>query len=270
MTTAHGGKQRLVAAADRETYRRDGAIALRGVIPAAWIERMRSAIDRFHSANPQATIWMARMDEDFAALTRCPQVTEIAAELMEVPEVRFFYDQLFVRPAQSQTPTPLHQDLPYWPIEGADIISIWVPFDDVRAGNGVVQYVKGSQLWGKMYEPAPFTPGKARAADAGSAGYEVIEDPDALIEREQVLCWDLSPGDVLVHHPLTLHYALPNTSKAEHRRAVALRYVGPNSQFIDRPGNFMRRDPKPAGWPVHPILTGAPIVGPDYPLVWQR
>jgi Phytanoyl-CoA dioxygenase (PhyH) len=108
-----------------------------------------------------------------------------------------------------------------------------------------------------------------RAGRVGSAGYEQITDAAALVAANEVLSWELDPGDVLVHHPLTLHFATPNLSANENRRAIALRYVGPDSRFVDRPGNFMRSPNPPPFWPRGPIIAGAPIDGPDYPLVWR-
>jgi len=52
--------------------------------------------------------------------------------------------------------TPLHHDLPYWPVRGEQIISIWVLFDLATPESGAVTYVRGSHRWGKMYSPAAF------------------------------------------------------------------------------------------------------------------
>lgn len=253
---------------DRAAYQANGAAVLRGVVAPEWLNRMRLAIDRMHSSDPAITIWPSRTDAEFSAFARCPLFGQIAAQLMGADEARFYYDQLFVKAPQSDSPTPLHQDLPYWPIEGDDVISIWIPFDRVEASSSVVQYVQGSHRWGKLYEPAPFRKGAPPPDSQGSAAYEVIDNPQAIIEREQILCWEMEPGDVLVHHPLVLHFARPNESRSSTRRAIALRYVGPKSQFVDRPGNFMRRSNKPSFYPSHPIITGAQITGDDYPLVW--
>lgn len=263
-------KNAITRSEDREAYQTNGATVLRGVISQEWLTRMADAIDRIHAGRPDVTIWAARTDPDFAAFARYPLIGQIAAEMMGATQARFYYDQLFVKAAQSDSPTPLHQDLPYWPIEGEEIVSIWIPFDRVQAASSVVQYVKGSHRWGKMFEPAPFRRGMPRPASLGSAGYEVIDDPQAIIDREEILCWEMEPGDVLVHHPLVLHFAKANESKETQRRAIALRYVGTNSQFLDRPGNFTRRPDRPSFYPTHEIITGAPITGEDYPLAWKE
>lgn len=259
----------LVPTAVRDAYSSDGAAVVRNVLPSEWVARMRAAIDRYDASDRWNTVWMSRRDAEFAAFVRSSGLAQVAAELMGVDEVRFLYDQLFVKLPKSDDPTPLHQDLPYWPVEGRDIISIWVPFDPVWAENSVVQYVKGSHLWGRMFEPASFVKGRERnAEETGSAGYEQIADPQALIDTHEVLCWELGPGDVLVHNPLTLHFSTPNRTEGAQRRAIALRYVGPDSRFLDRPGHFMKRAQLPAHFPQGPIATGTPLGGADYPTVW--
>lgn len=253
-----------------ETFARDGAAVVRNVLPPAWVARMRAAIDHYEVVDRWSTLWMSRRDPEFAAFAMESGMAQLAGELMGVDRVRFLYDQLFVKQPKSDEPTPLHQDLPYWPVEGRDILSVWVPFDPVRAENSVVQYIKGSHLWGRMFEPASFVKGGKRNADElGSAGYERIADPQALIDTQEVLCWELNPGDVLIHHPLTLHFATPNMTEAAQRRAIALRYVGPDARFLDRPGHFMRHAQMPAHIPKDGIMTGTPVGGPDYPVAWM-
>jgi ectoine hydroxylase-related dioxygenase (phytanoyl-CoA dioxygenase family) len=279
-TNVHSQEECMVAsitelahcsASERAAYERDGAIVVRAALDRRWIERMRTAIARLIDTHPGVTLWMARVDPEFAAFAADAGLAQLAGELMSADRVNFFYDQMFVKQPRSSNPTPLHQDLPYWPVEGEQIISIWVPFDRVTRDNSVVQYVKGSHRWGRMFEPVSFSQENVpRDKRVGSAGYERIVDPDVVVKENEILSWELDPGDVLVHHPLTLHFATPNLTANENRRAIALRYVGPNSRFIDRPGNFMRTSNPSPFWPTGPIISGAAVDGPDYPLVWRR
>lgn len=262
-----------LSVAQREAYQRDGAIMLKGVLDTSWIERMRAAIADYDGSDTR-TLWMSRLDSRFSAFARECGLAQVAGELMGVEEVYFFYDQLFVRLPKGDAPTPLHQDLPYWPVDGSNIISIWVPFDEVTTESGVVQYVKGSHLWGRMFEPAAFSKEHKRGRPGtASAGYEFIEDPDALIAENMILSWKLGPGDVLVHHPRTLHFATPNLTASQNRRAIALRYVGPQTSFVDRPGNFLHLSQArglPGHWassPGHGVDISQS--GSNYPMVWQ-
>ena len=97
-----------------------------------------------------------RRDPDFNEYMRSSPLPRLAAEFMQVEELRFFYDQLLVKEPQTVEHTPLHQDLPYWPLRGSQIISIWAGFDPVTEEAGAVQYIKGSHKWGKFYSPATF------------------------------------------------------------------------------------------------------------------
>lgn len=253
------------AAAD---YQRDGAVALRGVLSPEWVAQMRAAIDGYDPEDRWNTVWMSRRSNEFAAFVRESGLAELAGGILAASRIRFFYDQLFVKEAGRSDPTPLHQDLPYWPIAGERVLSVWVPFDSVRAENSVVQYLRGSHLWGQMYEPASFVPGRERSTQE-TGEYERIEDPAGLVRKSEVLCWELEPGDVLVHHPLTLHFSTPNLVPGATRRAIALRYAAEGTSFLARPGHFMQRQELPAHWPQGPIVLGAELSGPDYPEVWS-
>lgn len=256
-------------AEDRAAYERDGVVVIRNAFSSHWVEKMRAAIAAMPAEHAMHSIWMAKFNPEFDAFMRHSGLGELAGQLMGVDRVSFLYDQLFVRAAESDIRTPLHQDLPYWPVQGNDIISIWASLDHVTRDSSVVQYIKGSHRWGRMFEPAPFGKDMDRAAKLGSSGYEVIDDPESLIAENDVLWWEMGPGDVLAHHPLTLHFATPNRSKATTRRAVAVRYVGPDARLIDRAGNFTRAPMRPDYWPPA-VVDGATLDEPHYPVVWSR
>ena len=42
-----------------------------------------------------------------------------------VKHLNFFYDQIFVKEPGGTTATPWHQDFPYLPISGDQILRIW-------------------------------------------------------------------------------------------------------------------------------------------------
>jgi hypothetical protein len=188
----------------------DGATVVRGVVPMEWIERMRAAIDReLAGASPTAAeygqeagrfygdffLWLRNADfRDFAFLSPLPS---LAARAMNTDVVNLFYDQLFVKEPGSVERTPWHQDLPYWPVSGDQVVSIWVPFDAATPDNGVVTYIKGSHRWGKTYRPQAFDERNAGAFAASP--YDPMPDIDAGPGRFELLSWSLEPGDVLIH-----------------------------------------------------------------------
>jgi ectoine hydroxylase-related dioxygenase (phytanoyl-CoA dioxygenase family) len=236
-----------------DQFDRDGAIILRNVVPAEWIERMRAAVDRILAAPTAFSsdmtagsggrfygdffIW--REDEDFRAFIFESPLAHIAQRMMRAKKVNFFYEQLLVKEPGTGARTPWHQDMPYWCVGGWQVASIWVPFDRATPDNGVVTYVRGSHLWGKMFRPRSFG-SRPRESDAETADLEEAPDIDARPQDFEFVTGVLQPGDVFVHHARTLHGAPGNSSANQRRRALATRWTGDDAFFDDRPGNFLK------------------------------
>ncbi len=276
---------RAISAEDIAAYERDGATVLRNVVPMEWVEVMRTAIDRIladpGSASVEYTpggkpgryygdffVWMR--DADFEAFIKDSPMPELAVQVMKTQAAHFFYDQLLVKEPGTREPTPWHQDLPYWPVRGEQILSIWVPFDRATVDSGVVVYIKGSHRWGKMFAPAAFGKNTGFAEIYARAGLEPLPDIEAERDKYEILSWELDPGDVIIHHPLTLHYASGNASATGRRRGLALRYLGDDAEYDDRPGTFVENQKVMALLPGFAMQDGDKYVGQYFPQVWPR
>ncbi len=268
-----------------ETYRKDGAAVLRGVLDQGWIDLMRSAIDRILVNPGDASIeytpegekgryygdffvWMR--DPNFRAFMMDSPMPELAAQVMGSQTLQFFYDQLLVKEPGTKEPTPWHQDLPYWPVRGDDILSIWVPFDPAAEESGIVVYIAGSHKWGKMYAPATFGKNTGFADIYAKMGLEPLPDIEAERDKHEILTWELEPGDVIIHHPLTLHYASGNQSPTGRRRGLALRYLGDDAVFDARPGTFIDNPKVKALLPAFSFKDGDKLTSDAFPRVWPR
>jgi ectoine hydroxylase-related dioxygenase (phytanoyl-CoA dioxygenase family) len=279
-SAAMSAEQRGSLAGVAASLARDGAAVARGVIGPDWVEFMRAAIDaEMAGGSPTAAEYgreAGRFYGDFFLWLRNPSfrafathspLPEIAARMMGATSVNLLYDQLFVKEPGSVERTPWHQDLPYWPIEGDQVVSIWVPFDAATPDNGVVTYVRGSHLWGKTYRPQAFD---ARNAGAFAASpYEPMPDIEAEPERYPLLSWRVEPGDVLIHKGLTIHGAAGNRTADHRRRALAVRYTGDDARYSTRPGTFMEMASVRAHVPAPKLDEGAPMGGALFPLVWR-
>ena len=84
------------------------------------------------------------------ALVAGSPAAEIAARLMGVPDVRYFYDQLFIKEPGTQAPTDWHHGLPFWPFKGNHIASVWIALTPVNQENSGLVYVAGSHNWGTL------------------------------------------------------------------------------------------------------------------------
>ena len=77
-----------------------------------------------------------------------------------------------------------------------------------------------------------------------------------------LVCHELGPGDLTVHHARTLHAAGGNRSERR-RRAISIRYCGDDARFRLRPGT-VRKDHH------GDLAEGDPLGGLDVPQVWPR
>ncbi len=266
---------RPIEDADVAAYRRDGVVCLRGMFDEAWcctlldaaLEAMASgkgrvrepklAQGRFYS-----NVYLSDQDPRFARLRDASPAPQIAATLMQADTIRFFYDQLFIKAPGTAAPTPWHNDLPFWPFQGEDLLSIWIALTPVSRETSGVQYVAGSHRWGRMfraitpdYDPRFMDERLDVCPDYGAG------EGDA---AARVLSWDMAPGDVLCHHPLTVHGAGGNASTTQTRVGLSIRYLGADVRWDPRPHTMsLRRDPgvAPGAFPADAVAL---------PVVWER
>lgn len=266
---------RPVTDADVEAYERDGVVCLRGMLDADWcrvlleasMEAMASGQGRVREPKLEqgrfySSVYQSDLDPRFARLRDASPVPAVAARLMRCDRVRFFYDQLFIKLPGTQAPTPWHNDLPFWPFRGEDLVSIWIALTPVSVATSGVQYVAGSHRWGRMFRAV--TPDyDPRFADES---LEVCPDYGAGAGGPDVklLGWDMAPGDVLCHHPMTVHGAGGNASATQPRVGLSIRYAGADVRWDPRPATMkLRRDPgvAPGEYPADDVAL---------PIVWER
>lgn len=276
--------QRDVTAREIEDYQRDGAVVLRDILQPAWLERMRDAVDRGLTRPGKISeeyakdggrylgdMFMWLRDADFRALALESPLPEIARQVMASASVTFFYDQLLVKEPMTPTQTPWHQDLPYWPLRGEQILSLWIGCDPVPAEAGAMRYVKGSHRAGVMYAPRAFDAASGFDDVYAKSGLPPFPDMDAMLKDAELLVCEVEPGDIIVHHPLTFHWSPGNLSRHLRRRALALRYVGDDARFDARAGTFME-DPRLVGLLPEPVACrdGDRLDSANFPRIWPR
>ena len=256
-------------------YERDGAVALRGVIPLHWVERLREGVDQnMREPGPYAKRYTpdgkpGLFFGDYCNWRRIPgyrdflrdgPIGALGARLMRARRVNLFHEHVLVKEPGTGEPTPWHHDQPYWSVDGRQVMSFWIPLDPVGRET-CVEYVAGSHLSGIWYSPARFA--DAKAHPARDPNFRAVPDIDADRSAYRLLGWDLEPGDCIAFHALTLHGA-PGNRGSQRRRAFAARVTGDDAQFVLREG-FMS-PPPPADAPP----SGTPMAGPAFPEIWPR
>ena len=182
--------------------------------------------------------------------------------------VTLFYDQLLVKEPLTREETPWHQDLPYWPLRGEQILSLWIAFDPVPAEAGAMRYVKASHRPGVLYAPEAFGQNTGFAEVFAHSGLPKFPDMTGVLKTGDVLVCEVEPGDVVVHHPLVFHWSPGNLRPDLRRRALALRYLGDDAVFDARPGTFLE-NPRLAAVLAEPITLrdGERPGGVNFPFI---
>jgi len=262
---------REVTPEEREAYARDGIVCLRGFFDDRWVEALRAATEE-EMADPgpmvldltrgmkgrffgSTFVWHHR--PAFERFVKEGPGAGIAARVMGARKVNVLFDQLLVKEPGTETPTLWHHDLPYWPVAGDQVCTMWIALDPVTMDSGAVEYVKGSHRWGKRFKARSFT-GDGRYTE----DLPEVPDIDAMRGELEFASFELEPGDCTVHHGLTLHGAPGNARSDRRRRAYIVRWCGDDATWNPRPGiQPMLRDPG--------LAPGAPLDGDLFPRVWD-
>ena len=184
----------------------------------------------------------------------------LCAKLLDTSYLNFWEDTTFVKAPNTAQRTSFHQDYSYFQIRGEKCCIVWIALDPVTYENGAMEYVRGSHKWGKKYAPNLLV----SQSVFPDSPYEKTPDIEACPEEYDIISFDVQPGDVIIHHVLTLHGSRGNQSTDKMRRAVSFRYCGDDITYYDRPGAI-----------VQPYLTdklkdGDPLFSKDYPIVFPR
>lgn len=264
-----------------KAYEEDGVVCLRGMFDSEWSERMYAASVAFMESGEgrvrevfdedsdgstngrfYGNVFMCGSDENFRAFRDESPAPEIAATLMGVDKIRFWYDQLFIKEPKTKAITFWHNDLPFWPFQGEHLISIWAAFTPATKETSGVEYIAGSHKWNKFYQ--------ARTPDDDPAFIDPSLEPCPNFSEQydnpdlRFLSWDMEPGDCLCHHPMVVHGAGGNKSATQRRVGLSVRYLGEDVRWDPRPHTVQL--------PVEPVCAPGEYPADDalFPVIWQR
>ncbi|WP_285672838.1 phytanoyl-CoA dioxygenase family protein [Paralimibaculum aggregatum] len=254
------------------TYREDGIVVLRGFFNSDAVEMLRELAEEdmakpgpLHQelTKPGGTgrfffdtfLWTFN-EKAKAALHDLP-TAEMAGTVMESKKVNIFFDQFLIKEPGTSEATPWHNDVPFWPVRGNQICTLWLALDEVSADSGAVEYVKGSQKWGQWFKPPAF---------AGDDKYKIdlpkVPDIDAMRDELDLVSFELEPGDCTIHHGLLVHGAPGNSRSDRRRRAYLTRWAGDDATYQPHPNiQKMMWDPD--------IEAGGPLDSDLWPVIWR-
>lgn len=282
---------REVTDAEAETFWRDGVVCLREIMPAQWISVVESGVERWLASSmrfslsdfgstlakaesrPRAHFYGGtdhwKTDPDCRRFACESPLPAIVGRLLRAKKVNLYEDSILVKEPGAIEKTMFHQDLPYFHVEGAQVCTSWVPLDPVTRASGSLLFVKGSHAWKKLYRPNYFVQTGSIPDTEGEEApdYHATSDPSGdtgsrkTLRDAEILCFDMKPGDLTVHHGLTLHGAEGNASNGQRRRAMSVRYCGDDARYRIRRGAAQK--------PHHgSVREGDALDHPDCPVVW--
>jgi ectoine hydroxylase-related dioxygenase (phytanoyl-CoA dioxygenase family) len=212
------------------------------------LERLRDAMERVYQGesetgfHPWSASWAPGDDPKalrktdnalwanltIRALALDETIGAMAARLMGTSEVRLWHDQLLHKPGQGAAGVGRsgnigwHQDHAYWRCTTPDLITAWMPFDDVSLANGCMQFVPGSNCWGLIDASNFFE------TDLETLGQKI----EAATGREfRTVPVILRAGQPSFHHCLTIHGSGPNTTDRP-RRSLAIHLMPANAHYV--------------------------------------
>ncbi|MGB7067978.1 MAG: phytanoyl-CoA dioxygenase family protein [Pyrinomonadaceae bacterium] len=176
--------------------------------------------DRFYefnlneSADPNKILFHAlgawRISPAFHDLLWHPAFVIPAAQLLG-GAVRFWHDQLFVKPAHDGGVVIWHQDYSYWTrTKPMAHLTCWIGLDDSTTENGCLHYIPRSHKWNLL-------PREDFANDMDKIRDALNEEQ---LKEFKPIAIELKKGECSFHHPLMVHGSFANTSDRPRRAAV--------------------------------------------------
>jgi ectoine hydroxylase-related dioxygenase (phytanoyl-CoA dioxygenase family) len=168
------------------------------------------------------------LDPVFEDFLRTSKLGEAAGQLMDTPEVRLFYDQMFYKEPKVGAPVPCHQDYDtFRDVSTSNLVTGWIATSRVDRENGCMYMIPGSHKWGLI----------------DRIGSYILKDPDpeyflshslaaerqAQIVRQPI---ELDAGDVSFHHALTIHCSYPNISDRP-RLGYIHHYLSADARYVE-------------------------------------
>ncbi len=211
-----------------QDFQDNGFVTLPGLFQGADLDELLQNVARFlenvlpqlpsehvfyEERGNQATLkqiqQLGEHDAWFARLASHGRLPEIAAQLLGAPAIPRNI-QYFNKPPGIGKPTPPHQDGHYFMLDPCEAVTMWLALDDVDEKNGCVRYSRGSHRRGMREHASTGTLGFSRG---------ITDYPQAIDSEHEVAC-PARPGDLLVHHAMTIHRADHNQTADRQRRAL--------------------------------------------------
>ena len=159
-------------------------------------------------------------------------LSQLVAGVIGSRNLWFLYEQIWLKDGGGRLATPWHQDLPYIPVEGDHLVTVWINLEPVRHEDSLEFVVKSHR--GPLYNPTAFDPEDPSASMFDGGDWPSLPDVAATREQWPIVSWAIEPGDIVIFHMATLHGGAA-TRNGGRRRTISLRFFGDHAYCASRP-----------------------------------
>ena len=220
----------------KKAYARDGFVFIPGFVEPEMLKRIQEELKTFireevpvmpaqfvfyEDKRDPATLKqlqdMHRYSLFFDRLLKESRFSEMAEALLGesvIPQNLEYFN----KPCKTGKPTPAHQDGFYFMLNPPQAVTMWMALEKADQENGCVRYIPGSH-----------TRGMRRHGRTATLGFSqgIVDYREEDFAKEIPL--PAEPGDLLIHHAMTIHRADGNQSNRS-RRALGFIYFGASAQ----------------------------------------
>lgn len=134
------------------------------------------------------------------------------------PNILIYAVEFFIKEPNTPHIVSMHQDLTYWGLGATSgMVTAWLSLSPATPASGCMDFVRGSHKNPILPHEDTFDKNNLL-----SRGQEIAVD----VKPEDKTAIEIHPGQISLHHGLTIHGSGPNTTN-DRRIAAVVRYVTP-------------------------------------------
>ncbi|WP_377194192.1 phytanoyl-CoA dioxygenase family protein [Ruegeria meonggei] len=157
-----------------------------------------------------------------ARISLDPRVLDVVQGILG-PDIMVWSAEFFIKEARTTHTVGMHQDLTYWGMgETPDQVTAWIALSPATVESGCMDFVQASHK-------TPILPHTDTYSETNllSRGQEIAVE----VAEQDKTHIELAPGQMSLHHGLTIHGSGPNRSD-DRRIGLAIRYLNPNAKQL--------------------------------------
>lgn len=153
-----------------------------------------------------------------ARLARNPAILDVIEGILG-PDILVYSTEFFIKEPKTRHVVSMHQDLTYWGLGAIDgLVTAWIALSPATPASGCMEFVAASHKNAILEHEDTFDPNNLL-----SRGQEVKAD----VRDTDKTAIEIHPGQMSLHHGLTIHGSGPNTT-SDRRIACVVRYIRPD------------------------------------------